>query len=97
MIFFSKQSPSDNKAFWKLYKTITRKDTSIPTLQEPVSGLSITDCHTKANILNEQFFKNFNHAGDTLTQDTGNLIQSQLLMHSMFRGNGCLSSPLSQW
>ncbi len=47
---------ADSKTFWKLYKTLNRKETNMPSLRCPLSG-TVTNSRAKANILNEQFFK----------------------------------------
>ena len=57
--FFNQLHHAEPKTFWKLYKALTRKQSNIPVLQHLVSGV-VTDSHDKANILNSQFFKNFN-------------------------------------
>ncbi len=49
---------ADSKSFWK---TITKQKTSIPRLNSPTTGL-VTDSHQKANLLNSEFFKNFNYS-----------------------------------
>ncbi len=61
MQHFNKMNNADSKSFWKLYKTITKQKTSIPRLNSPTAGL-ITDSHQKANLLNSEFFKNFNYS-----------------------------------
>ena len=58
--FFKHLQTADDKTFWKLYKTLTRRESSIPALQVPNFGLVCNDME-KANILNNQFFSNFNH------------------------------------
>ena len=49
------------KTFWKLFKQLTRKESSIPALETPNSGTD-TDNVQKADVLNNQFFSNFNHS-----------------------------------
>ena len=63
MFFFFKQLQStDAKTFWKLYKVITRKESSIPLLCRSDTDLElISDDLEKANILNNSIFQNFNH------------------------------------
>ena len=58
--FFKHLQTADDITFWKLYKTLTRRESSIPALQVPNYGLVCNDME-KANILNNQFFSNFNH------------------------------------
>ena len=66
--FFSRMS-SDPKAFWKLYKIVTKRESSIPTISDPISGDEISSSHVKANILNQQFSKNFNYSLSHSTVD----------------------------
>ena len=66
--FFEHLQTADDKTFWKLYKTLTRRESSIPALQVPNYGLVCNDME-KANILNNQFFSNFNHT-TTSNSDT---------------------------
>ena len=58
--FFRRIQDSDSKTFWKLFKLLTKKESSIPALLVPEVGM-ITSELEKANILNEHFFSNFNH------------------------------------
>ena len=58
--FLNKLNDADSKSFWKVYKIISKQETNIPCLESPTTG-SMTDSHQKANLLNSQFFKNFNH------------------------------------
>ncbi len=58
--FFKKLHIADVKTFWKLYKTLTNKGASIPVLHVPNSG-DVSNDLDKANILNNQFYSNFNH------------------------------------
>ena len=58
--FLNKLNDADSKSFWKVYKIISKQETNIPCLESPTTG-SVTDSHQKANLLNSQFFKNFNH------------------------------------
>ena len=58
--FLNKLNNADSKSFWKVYKIISKQETNIPCLESPTTG-SVTDSHQKANLLNSQFFKNFNH------------------------------------
>ena len=51
--FFKHLQTADDKTFWKLYKTITRRESSIPALQVPNFGLVCNDME-RANILNNQ-------------------------------------------
>ena len=66
--FFEHLQTADHKTFWKLYKTLTRRESSIPALQVPNYGLVCNDMEN-ANILNNQFFSNFNHT-TTSNSDT---------------------------
>ncbi len=59
--FFNKMNNANSKSFWKLYKTITKQKASIPCLKSPTAGL-VTDSYQKANLLNSEFFKYFNHS-----------------------------------
>ena len=63
--FFKQLQSSDAKTFWKLYKIVTRKESSIPVLRIPDTGPVCNDME-KAIILNNQFFSNFNHATSSL-------------------------------
>ena len=65
---FEHLQTADDKTFWKLYKTLIRRESSIPALQVPNNGLVCNDME-KANILNNQFFSNFNHT-TTSNSDT---------------------------
>ena len=67
--FFSQMSSSDPKAFWKLYKIITRRESIIPTLFDQTTGEEFTNSRAKANILNRQFSKNFNYSSPHSTAD----------------------------
>ena len=58
--FFNRLHHSDPKTFWKLYKTLTRKETTIPTLKRPTPSGMAVGSSKKANLLNAQFLKNFN-------------------------------------
>jgi len=58
--FFKKLQATDSKTFWKLYKTLTKRESSVPALLVPDVGV-VSDDAKKANILNEYFFNNFNH------------------------------------
>ena len=60
-IFFRRIQDADSKTFWKLFKILTKKESSIPALSVPGSGM-ITDGLEKATVLNKYFFNNFNHA-----------------------------------
>ena len=60
-IFFRRIQYADSKTFWKLFKILTKKESSIPALSVPGSGMT-TDRLEKATVLNEYFFNNFNHA-----------------------------------
>ena len=68
-IFFSQMSSSDPKAFWKLYKIIIRRESSIPTLFDQTTGKEFTSSHAKENVLNHQFSKNFNYSLPHSTAD----------------------------
>ena len=75
--FFNQLHHADSKAFWKLYKTMTRKETNIPALHRPsLAGLA-EDSLEKANLLNAQFFKNFN-SSNVSTSTTSESINFQL-------------------
>ena len=58
--FFNRLHHSDPKTFWKLYNTLTRKETNIPALKRPTSTGMAVDSSKKANLFNAQFFLNFN-------------------------------------
>ena len=58
--YFRNLHVSDMKTFWRLMKALTRKDSSIPALHRSDSTLVCKKLE-KANLLNEQFFGNFNH------------------------------------
>ena len=58
--FFKRLQTVDAKTFWKLFILLTRKESSIPALLGPNSTLVTNDVQ-KADILNNQFFSNFNH------------------------------------
>ena len=58
--FFNNLSCSDSKTLWKLYKTLTRKETNIPALQRPMPSGMATNSSEKDNLLSPQFFKIFN-------------------------------------
>ena len=60
-IFFRRIQDADSKRFWKLFKILTKKESSIPALSVPGSGM-ITNELEKATVLNKYFFNNFNHA-----------------------------------
>ena len=64
--FFKRLQGVDAKTFWKLFKLLTRKESSIPALLGPNSTLVTNDVQ-KADILNNQFFSNFNHTVPSLT------------------------------
>ena len=64
--FFKQLQAVDAKTFWKLFKLLTRKESSIPALLAPNSALVTNDLQ-KAEILNNQFFSNFNHPVPSLT------------------------------
>ena len=68
LAFFKHLQTTDDKTFWKLYKTLTRRGSSIPALQVPNYSLVCNDME-KANVLNNQFFRNFNHT-TTSNSDT---------------------------
>ena len=75
--FFNQLHHADSKAFWKLYKTMTRKETNIPALHRPsLAGLA-EDSLEKANLFNAQFFKNFN-SSNVSTSTTRESINFQL-------------------
>ena len=61
LLFFDHLHSVDAKTFWKLFKLLTRKQSSIPVLLAPNSG-PVSDDVQKANLLNNQFFSNFNHS-----------------------------------
>ena len=65
-LYFQRLQSVDDKTFWKLFKMLTRKDSSIPTLVVPNSG-TVTNDTQKADILNNQFFSNFNHSVPSLS------------------------------
>ena len=58
---FKKIQTSDPKTFWRLIKVLARKTSSIPTFCASDSRL-VHDDAVKANILNDQFSKNFNYS-----------------------------------
>ena len=60
-MFFRRMRDADSKSFWKLFKILTKKESSIPSLSVPGSGM-ITNAMEKATVLNQYFFNNFNHA-----------------------------------
>ena len=59
--YFKKIQTSDPKTFWRLIKVLTRKKSFFPTLRASDSRL-VHDDAVKANILNDQFSKNFNYS-----------------------------------
>ena len=73
LVFFTQLQSTDAKTFWKLYKILTRKESSIPVLHVADSG-AVSDDLEKANILNNQFFSNFNHtASNSSLRDSSSL------------------------
>ncbi len=58
-LFFEKMQAADHKTFWKLFKVLTKKKSSIPVLRS--QARLIYDDAEKANVLNRHFFENFNH------------------------------------
>ena len=60
-MFFRRMRDADSKSFWKLFKILTKKESSIPSFSVPGSGM-ITNAMEKATVLNQYFFNNFNHA-----------------------------------
>ena len=86
--FFKHLQTADYKTFWKLYKTLTRRESSIPALQIPNFGLVCNDME-KANILNNQFFSNFNHTTtpNSDTSTVNNLDNLDNLDPSQFQRN----------
>ena len=57
--FLRKSDTSNSKRYWKLFKLLTKKQSSIPVLQAPDSSLVTSDVE-KASILNKAFALNFN-------------------------------------
>ena len=66
MLFFEQLHSVDAKTFWKLFKQLKRKESSIPSLETPNTGTDTDNVH-KADVLNNQFFSNFNHSVPSLT------------------------------
>ena len=60
MRFFEHTDTSNSKTYWKLFKLLTKKQSSVPILQDPNSGRVTSDID-KANMLNTVFASNFNH------------------------------------
>ncbi len=65
--FFNQLHHADSKTFWKLYKTLTRKVTNIPALHRPSLTGMAEDSLEKVNLLNAQFFKNFNSSNASMS------------------------------
>ena len=66
LLFFEQCHSVDAKTFRKLFKQLTRKESSIPALETPNTGTD-TDNVQNADVLNNQYFRNFNHSVPSLT------------------------------
>ena len=62
MKFFRNTDTSNPKTYWKLFKILTKTQSSVLILQGPNCGHVTSDIE-KANILNTVFASNFNHVG----------------------------------
>ena len=58
--FFQKLHTADKKSFWKMVKRLTNNRSTIPTLIH--NDVQISDDVSKAEVLNNEFYNNFNHA-----------------------------------
>ena len=58
--YFQNLSSRGQKEFWKAVKLLNKQDSSIPTLTNS-TGVSIVSSSEKASLLNNFFFKCFNH------------------------------------
>ena len=58
--YFQNLSSRGQKEFWKAVKLLNKQDSSIPTLTDS-TGVSIVSSSEKASLLNNFFFKCFNH------------------------------------
>ena len=58
--YFQNLSSRGQKEFWKAVKLLNKQDSSIPTLTNS-AGVSIVSSSEKASLLNNFFFKCFNH------------------------------------
>ena len=54
----------DPKTFWKMIKSLSKQSTSVPTLT--CEDVEFTTDVDKADLLNKQFFSNFNHLHPSL-------------------------------
>ena len=64
---FEKLKPSNMKQFWKAVKSLTKKDSSVPTLH--LEGATASLNTEKANMLNKFFASCFNPSLDPLHED----------------------------
>ena len=58
--YFQKLHTADKKSFWKMVKRLANNRSTIPTLIH--NDVQVTDDVSKAEVLNNEFYNNFNHA-----------------------------------
>ena len=62
--FLNRLHHVDPKTFWKMIKSLSKQSTSVPTLT--CDDVEFTTDFDKADLLNKQFFSNFNHLHPSL-------------------------------